>query len=38
MAADLRVHKKSLSKGRSGGVACCVPEHFVNLRRNAARG
>ena len=36
MAADLRVHKKSLSKGRSGGIACCVPEHFMNLRRNAA--
>ena len=28
MAAHLRAHEKSLSKGRNGGITCYVPECF----------
>lgn len=34
MADDLIGDEKSLSIGRSGGIACCVPKSFDNSRRN----
>ena len=34
MADDLRGDEKSLSRGRSVGILCCVPECLSNSRRN----